>query len=145
MTSGAGKILIVDDDRDFVEAVSAFLEAHGYEVLKARDGKEGLKLAKIAHPDLIIMDIVMNERTEGFFTVQEIRRTAELKTVPIFVLSSLYSQVTDFGIPPDSGWLAHDEFLTKPVDLPELLAKIQQQMGAPVRTTGTPVGRKAEP
>jgi len=145
MTSGTRKILIVDDDRDFVEAVSAFLEAHGYEVLKARDGKEGLKLAKIAHPDLIIMDIVMNERTEGFFTVQEIRRTAELKAVPIFVLSSLYSQVTDFGIPPDSGWLAHDEFLTKPVDLPELLAKIQQQMGAPVRTTGTPVGRKAEP
>ena len=145
MTSGTRKILIVDDDRDFVEAVSAFLEAHGYEVLKARDGKEGLKLAKIAHPDLIIMDIVMNERTEGFFTVQEIRRTAELKTVPIFVLSSLYSQVADFGIPPDSGWLAHDEFLTKPVDLPELLAKIQQRMGAPVRTTGTPAGRKAEP
>ena len=145
MTSGTRKILIVDDDRDFVEAVSAFLEAHGYEVLKARDGKEGLKLAKIAHPDLIIMDIVMNERTEGFFTVQEIRRTAELKAVPIFVLSSLYSQVTDFGIPPDSGWLAHDEFLTKPVDLPELLAKIQPRVGAPVRTMGTPAGRKAEP
>ena len=144
MTSGTRKILIVDDDCDFVEAVSAFLEAHGYEVVKARDGKEGLKLAKLAHPDLIIMDIVMNERTEGFFTVQEIRRTAELETVPIFVLSSLYSQVTDFGIPPDSGWLAHDEFLTKPVDLPELLAKIQQRMGAPVRTT-TPAGRKAEP
>ncbi len=121
MTSGTRKILIVDDDRDFVEAVSAFLEAHGYEVLKVRDGKEGLKLA---HPDPTIMDIVMNERTEGFFTVQEIRRTEELKTVPIFVLSSHYSQVTDFGIPPGSGWLAHDEFLTKPVDLPELLASL---------------------
>jgi CheY-like chemotaxis protein len=81
-------------------------------------------------PDLIIMDIVMSERTEGFFTVQEIRRTPELETVPIFVLSSLYSQVPDFRISPDSGWLAHDEFLSKPVDMPVLLEKIRQRIPA---------------
>jgi len=144
MTSGARKILIVDDDRDFVEAVSAFLEAHDCVVLKACDGREGLKLAKMERPDLIIMDIIMNERTEGFFTVQEIRRTAELKTVPIFILSSLYSRLTDFGIPPDSGWLAHDAFFSKPVDMPELLEKIRQRIGGHDRTTGTLSGRKAE-
>jgi CheY-like chemotaxis protein len=144
MTSETGKILIVDDDRDFAEAVATFLEAHGYGVLKARDGKEGVKLAKQARPGLILMDIVMHERTEGFFAVQEIRRMPELKSVPIFVLTSLYSQATDFGIPPDSGWLAHDEFMTKPVDLPELLAKIQQHLDAPVRTVRSPAGRKAE-
>ena len=144
MTAGARKILIVDDDRDFVEAVASFLEAHDCVVLKAGDGKEGLKLAKMEHPDLIIMDIVMNERTEGFFTVQEIRRTAELKTVPIFVLTSLYAKVTDFGIQPDSSWLAHDEFFAKPVNMPELLEKIRRRLGEYDRTMGPPAGRKAE-
>ena len=144
MTAGSRKILIVDDDPDFVEAVSTFLEAHDCVVLKAGDGKEGVKLAKMEHPDLIIMDIVMNERTEGFFTVQEIRRTAELKTVPIFVLSSFYSAVPDFGISPDSGWLAHDEFFSKPVNLPELLAKIQQRIGEQDWNTGAPADREAE-
>jgi len=119
------------------------LEAHHYVVLKAHDGREGLRLAKLERPDLIIMDIIMNERTEGFFTVQEIRRTVELKTVPIFVLSSLYSQVTDFGIPPDSSWLAHDEFLPKPVNMPELLEKIQRRMEERHRNLETAVGRKA--
>ena len=92
MISEAEKIQIVDDDRDFVEAVSAISEGRDYVVLEAEDGREGLKLAKMLRPDLIIMDIIMNERTEGFFTVQEIRRTTELETVPIFILSSLYSQ-----------------------------------------------------
>ena len=143
MTSEEEKILIVDDDRDFVEAVSSFLEAHHYVVLKAHNGREGLKLAKLEHPDLIMMDIIMNERTEGFFAVQEIRRTAELKRVPIFVLSSLYSQVTDFGIPPDSSWLAHDEFLPKPVNMSELLQKVRRHMEERHREPETAGGRKA--
>jgi DNA-binding response OmpR family regulator len=144
MTSAAGKILIVDDDRDFVEALSLFLEAHNYVVLKAPDGREGVKLAKVEHPDLIMMDIVMQERTEGFFTVQEIRRTPELETVPIFVLSSLYSQVADFGIPPDSSWLAHNEFFPKPVNMPELLEKVRQHIAERRRKLETQAGRKAE-
>lgn len=129
MSSAAKKILIVDDDRDFAEAVSSYLEAHDYVVVRAYEGRQGLKMAKMERPDLIIMDIVMNERTEGFFTVRELRRTAELKAVPIFVMSSLYSKITDFGVPPDSGWLAHDEFFSKPVDMPALVEKIRQRIG----------------
>jgi two-component system alkaline phosphatase synthesis response regulator PhoP len=120
------RILIVDDDADVVESVSSFLEANGYQVLKAHDGREGLKQAKLERPDLIIMDIMMNERTEGFFTVQAIRRTAGLESVPIFVLSSLYEQVPGFRIPPDSGWMAHDQFFHKPVNMPELRDKIRR-------------------
>ena len=138
MNSGARKILIVDDDRDFVEAVSTFLEAHGCVVLKAHDGKEGLALAKMERPELIVMDIVMNERTEGFFTIQEIRRTAELKNVPIFVLSSLYSKIEDFGVPPERDWLAHDEFFSKPVNMPELLEKIRRRIAEQDRTAEAP-------
>ena len=121
-------ILIVDDDADFVEALAFFLQNNGFAVVKARDGTEGLKLARMRRPDLIIMDIVMNERTEGFFTVQEMRRVATLKNVPIFVLSSLYATHPDFQISPEEGWLAHDEFFSKPANMTELLQKIRQRL-----------------
>ena len=130
MTSGEQRILMVDDDRDFVEALSSFLEAHGFTVLKAHDGKEGVRLALMERPDLILMDVMMSERSEGFFTIQEMRRAAALKDVPIFVLSSLYTQVPEFTTPPDNAWLAHDEFFSKPVDTGKLLDKIRQRLGA---------------
>lgn len=122
-------ILIVDDDADFAEAIASYLRANGFQVLEARDGAEGLRLAKMRHPDLVIMDVVMSERTEGFFTVQEMRRTAALKDVPIFVVSSLYSQHPDFGIAPDKGWLAHDAFFSKPVNMPAFLEQIRLRLG----------------
>lgn len=131
MSSEAKRILIVDDDSDFLESVSSFLEANGYSVLRALNGQDGFKLAKMEHPDLIIMDIIMTERTEGFFAIQEIRHVPELKSVPIFVLSSIYSSATDFRIPPDAAWLGHDEFLSKPVAPHELLDKIRKRIGDP--------------
>jgi DNA-binding response OmpR family regulator len=69
---------------------------------------------------------MMDERTEGFFTAQEIRRTPGLESVPIFVLSSLYEQVPDFRVQPDSSWLAHDHFFPKPVNMQELMDKVRQ-------------------
>jgi len=144
MTSEAEKILIVDDDRDFVEAVSTFLEAHHYTVLRAYDGNEGLKRARMDLPDLILMDVMMKERTEGFFTIQEIRRIPELKKTPIFIVSSLYSLIPDFRVTPNKGWLAHDDFMPKPLDLAELLEKIRQRLEQRQRNPETLAGRKAE-
>ncbi len=123
------KILIVDDDADFTEAVSFFLETHNYAVLKARDGSEGLQLAKMERPDLILIDVMMSERTEGFFTLQEIRRVPGLKDLPVFVLTALYTRVPGFRIPPEGGWLGHNEFFAKPIDLPQLLEAIRRHLG----------------
>lgn len=123
------RILIVDDDHDFVEAVAYFLEANGLAVFRAYDGVEGIKLAKVEGPDLILMDIMMSERTEGFFTIQEIRHDPALKSVPIFVLSSFCTHLPDFEIPVRGGWLAHDMFFAKPVDMVQLLEAIRQRVG----------------
>jgi CheY-like chemotaxis protein len=128
--NGTGKtILLVDDDADFAEAITAVLEAAGFRVLRAPDGRQALKLAKIERPDLVLMDIIMSERTEGFFAIQEFRHTPELRAVPIFVLSSLYSTVRDFQVAPESGWLAHDAFFSKPVDPKELVGTIRDRLG----------------
>jgi two-component system alkaline phosphatase synthesis response regulator PhoP len=126
------RILIVDDDHDFVEAISCFLEVNGFTVFRAHDGAEGIKLAKMHRPDLILMDIMMNERTEGFFTIHEIRRDPALLSVPIFVLSSFCTRLPDFEIPSSGGWLTHDMFFTKPVDTVQLLEKIRERVGVAV-------------
>jgi twitching motility two-component system response regulator PilH len=120
-------ILIVDDDADFAEALAAFLEANGYHVLRAHTGADGVALARLESPDLILMDVMMQERTEGFFRVQELRRTQELAATPIFVISSLYS-VEQFAIEPSRAWLGHDEFFRKPVDVPMLLRQINARL-----------------
>ena len=123
------RILMVDDDQDFVEAVSCFLELNGFRVFRAYNGADGIRLAKMERPDLILMDIMMNERTEGFFTIHEIRRDPALKNVPIFVLSSFCTRLPDFEIPASGGWLTHDMFFAKPVDTAQLLEKIRQRVG----------------
>jgi DNA-binding response OmpR family regulator len=129
MSEHRRRILIVDDDRDFAESTAAYLRAHGLEVVQAHSGEEGLKAARLEAPDLILMDIMMEERTEGFFTVQQLRRDRSLKEVPIFVVSSLYSDVPDFRIEPDPAWAAYDEFLPKPVDLDRLMERIEARIG----------------
>jgi DNA-binding response OmpR family regulator len=73
------------------------------------------------------MDIVMGERTEGFSAIQEIRRTEELNSVPIFILSSNCVNLPDFET-PGGNWLAHDLFLQKPVRLIQLLDKIRSTL-----------------
>ena len=125
------RILIVDDDLDFAEAVACFLKANGFAVSCARDGLEGVRLAKMDQPDLILMDIMMGERTEGFFAIREIRRDPHLEKVPVFVVSSFCTRLPDFEIPSSGGWLAHDLFLPKPLDLKHLVDKIRRRIGEP--------------
>ena len=129
MTPESKRILIVDDDADFREAVSSLLAANGFTVLQARDGEEGLRLARLERPDLILMDVMMGERTEGFFAIHEIRRDPELRKVPIFVVTSLSSHLPDFPVPASGGWLAHDLFFSKPVDAAQLLEQVRLRIG----------------
>ena len=130
MTQPAKRVLIVDDDEDLVEVISRFLEANGYAVARASSGAEGVRRAKEDRPNLILMDIMMSERTEGFFAIQEIRRTPEIGAVPIFVISAMLGRLPDIDVPEGGGWMAHDLFLPKPVDLGYLLEKVRQRIGS---------------
>jgi len=124
MTVGA-RILIIDDDDDFAQAVTTLLKRDGHTVLTARNGREGVLRARRDGPDLILLDVMMDERTEGLFVAQELRRAPELARVPIFVVSAVYSEQPEFQIAPDRGWLPHDAFFRKPVDGDALLAAIR--------------------
>ncbi|MDH5197338.1 MAG: response regulator [Gemmatimonadota bacterium] len=121
----APRILVIDDDDDFVQSLRALLEREGYAVLHAPDGQEGVLQARRTRPDLIVVDVMMQERTEGFFVVQELRRVPELAGTPIFVVSAVYERTPEFDVPPASDWMAHDGFFPKPIDATSLLDAVR--------------------
>jgi len=67
------KVIVIDDDPDMVESIRITLEANDYEVCSAENGTEGLKLIKEIHPDLIILDVMMDTITEGFQVSYQLR------------------------------------------------------------------------
>jgi CheY-like chemotaxis protein len=127
--SEAKKVLIIDDDPDFVTAIGTLLESEGYGVQSAVNGRDGLQLAKTCQPDLILLDIMMTERTEGFFALQEMRRIPALKETPVIVISSIYSEEPVFRVSPEAGWLPANLFLPKPVDPARLLEEARRLVG----------------
>jgi two-component system, OmpR family, alkaline phosphatase synthesis response regulator PhoP len=126
--SAAKTILIIDDDPDFVRAIQHLFEACGHTVRSAGDGEQGFNVAREAGPDLILLDVMMRERTEGFFTLERLRRTPGLRDTPVIVISSIYTDVPSFRVNPDAGWLPADLFLAKPVDPTRLIQEADRLM-----------------
>jgi CheY-like chemotaxis protein len=120
------KVLIIDDDVDFSESLATLLKHSGHTVLQAHDGDEGVTVATREKPDVILCDVMMKERTEGFFAIQRLRRTPGVEDTPILVISSVYQAVPNFQVPPEKSWLAHNAFMQKPVDPDALLRMIEE-------------------
>jgi CheY-like chemotaxis protein len=139
------KVLIVDDDPDFVSAIEALFHSSGYEVRNACNGQEGLQIAKAYRPDLILLDVMMRERTEGFFTLQEIRRSPALRQTPVIVVSSIYADQPVFRVSPEAGWLPANLFLPKPVDPARLLEEARRLMESAPLTVGPSASGRSEP
>ena len=130
------KVLIIDDDADFTDAVGLYLQTHGFVVISASNGRDGVRLARAERPDLILLDVVMEERTAGFFALQQMRRLPELEHTPVFVVSSIYSAVPGFSLTAEKSWLRHDDFIAKPVDLPALVERIRARLESSTPAAG---------
>jgi len=81
------KILIVDDDRDFVQLLEFDLKKQGYATVCAFNGEEGLEKARTEHPSLIILDIKM-PKIDGYTFVRRLHKQDETKNIPVIVLTS---------------------------------------------------------
>ena len=113
------KILVVDDEEDIVEMLKYNLEKEGYEVAKADNGVECLKIAPEFKPDLVLLDVMMPEM-DGIETCVELRKIPEFKNVIICFLTARtedYIQIAGY----DSG---ADDYVTKPVKPKVLVSKI---------------------
>jgi twitching motility two-component system response regulator PilH len=113
------KILIVDDSPTERFVMTEYLEKHGYEILVAENGEEGIAKAKAEQPDLVIMDVIM-PGTNGFQATRDLKRDDGVKSIPVILCTSK-SQETDkiWGLRQGA-----DSYLTKPVNEQDLLAAI---------------------
>lgn len=120
------KILLVDDDRDFVESTRAVLEEK-YEVIAAYDGNEGIKMARVESPDLIILDVIMPTE-DGFSAAEEIKNDPELSKIPVMMLTSFGTRMTkETQIPRSRGMdLQAEDYIEKPVEPSVLLEHAQE-------------------
>ncbi|MDI6832050.1 MAG: response regulator [Actinomycetota bacterium] len=123
------KVLLVDDDRDFVESTRTLLEER-FEVVVAYDGDQGIAKAREEKPDLIILDVIMPVE-DGFTAADEIARDDELKKIPLILLTSFGSRMTkETEIPRSRGMeVSADDYIEKPVEPDELLERISRLIG----------------
>lgn len=116
------KIIIIDDDPDILDASSIVLNSKGYEVITSNSPESGYKMIKQENPDLIILDVMMNEPDDGFFLAQKLRR--EKITTPIILYTSVSKTVgIEFGV---SEIVPVDEYVEKPISPDELLRKVDK-------------------
>ena len=114
------KILVCDDDKDIVEAIDIYLTQEGYEVLKAYDGDEAIKVLKSNEVDILIMDVMM-PRLDGIRATLKIRENMSL---PIIILSAK-SEDADKILGLNIG---ADDYMTKPFNPLELVARVKSQL-----------------
>lgn len=133
------KVLLVDDDWDLVEVLTAVLQTHGYEVASETEAAKAVAAVDRERPDLILLDVMMPEGTEGFHVVWHLRQRPEayFQHVPIVMLTAIH-QRTSLRFYPDSvdgtyqagEFLPVQGFVDKPVEPPRLLEELERVLAA---------------
>jgi CheY-like chemotaxis protein len=124
---GSKKILIIDDNPDFIFTMETFLKRSGFTTLTAHDGKQGVEMAQKEHPDLILLDVMMETLYSGFEACKRIKTDPHLKGIPVIGISGMADEL---GVPyekeRDQEYFSPDAFFDIPVDKEKLLAKIKE-------------------
>ena len=126
------RILVVDDDPQVRRLMQLALKRQGYEVEMASTGEEAIAKVVTTKPDLVLMDVMMPDM-DGFEATKRIRRLPEGHSIPVIFLSAL----TQVDAKIKGLRVGGTDYVTKPVNLPELLARIE----AHLRSTAPPMGK----
>ena len=113
-------ILVVDDETDLLDLIEYNLHKEGFNVLKAEDGEEGIKVAKEHRPDLILLDIMM-PKMDGLEAVEIMRQDEDLKKTPIIFLTARSDEKTEIDGLNKGG----DDYITKPISTTKLVSRIK--------------------
>ena len=126
----AKRILLVDDDPDFIEINRMILQANGYETDEASSTGEALEKIKANDYDLAIIDLIMEELDSGFSVAYGIRDSERTRNMPILMLTSAQEKTGfRFELSRDQEWMKVDDFAAKPLSAAELLTRVQKLTG----------------
>ena len=135
------KIMIVDDDPDYIKVIKTILEREQYTVITAGDKTEGMEKIRAEKPDLAILDVMMHAWQDGFEMSRQLKKDPQFKDMPVLMLTAVENR-TGIGFKSTAGdptWLPVDVFLDKPVEPDVLLSEIKNLLSnkAENRTVGT--------
>ena len=123
------RILVADDDGDYVEATRIILEANGFQVTSVTNGADCLREVKRERPDLILLDVMMATQLEGFRVSYELRQDQSTADIPVIMVSGVYREEPKLPPPKECG-LQVAAFLEKPVDPDRLVACVREHLPA---------------
>jgi DNA-binding response OmpR family regulator len=129
VSSTKKRLLIVDDDADFVNALEILLKSKNYEIFVAESGIEGLKIAQAFCPDAIILDVMLPDM-DGYTVCYELKKNPSTHDIPVMIMTALPRQIRQPGFARDmaKNHLA-DEYDTKPIEAHRFLNKISALLG----------------
>lgn len=115
----SNKILIIDDDQTTQEMISHYLKDQGYEILQAKTGEEGIKLARTSHPGIIILEVALSSGISGWDVIALLKREPETKDIIIIVISIIDDKNKGYA-------LGAIDYLVKPIQRQALLDTINK-------------------
>ena len=119
------KVVIIDDNPDFLFTMETFLERNGFDAITAEDGKKGLEIIEQEKPDIILLDVMMETLFSGFEVCKRVRTNPQLKDTPIIGISGMSDEIgVKYDKNRDEEYFSPDEFFEKPVDREKLLEKM---------------------
>ncbi len=126
------KIICIDDDQDVLETCKYFLNDAGHTVETAINSRDGIEKAKSFDPDIIVLDVMMEDDTAGFHAAYNFRKDAKLKFVPILMLTSINQKLgSKFDPNTDGEFLPVDEFIEKPIIREKLMSTVKRLLDLP--------------
>jgi len=119
------KILIVDDDKDFLKITKTILHANNYEIVTAANGEQALAAMRKEKPDLVILDIMMSYILDGLDVRRAMAEDNELKNIPVIMATSLTAEKAKGTLPTDE-YVPDAEWLHKPIDPDTLVERVKK-------------------
>jgi CheY-like chemotaxis protein len=126
----AKRILLVDDDADYLEINRTILEFNGYEIDTASSSREALEKLRGGSFDMVIIDLIMEELDSGFTLTYAVREQEKTRHLPILMLTSAQEKTGfQFQVDHDKEWMKVDDFAAKPLTPAELIARVAKLIG----------------
>ena len=132
-TNALPTVLVIDDDQDFQASVRTILQSRGYRVLSAASAKQGLQSFLADKPDLVLVDVMMEDDAAGYGVSQAIKYKEEyaaFRHIPVVMVSSIQETPDErFPMAGEVDMIRPDYYLTKPLDLQKFLDMVERLVG----------------